>query len=111
MTRGYSRAKGMLTMLPRMFDIAAAATIDVFLCRRTMTVIAAIASAMKQASAIPRMSEPSACAADDDHDAAKRHDAREHGSQMRDFPQPYPGERGGEEGAGRDDDRHIGHAR
>ena len=44
--------------LPRMFDIAAAATIDVFLCRRTMTVIAAIASAMKQARATPRMSEP-----------------------------------------------------
>ena len=53
-------AKGMLTTLVRKFDIAAAATIDVSLCRRTMTVIAAIASAMKQASAIPRMSEPSA---------------------------------------------------
>jgi hypothetical protein len=48
----------MLITLPRMFDIAAAATIDVFLCRRTITVIAAIASAMKQARAIPRMSEP-----------------------------------------------------
>jgi hypothetical protein len=51
-------AKGMLMTLPRMFDSAAAATIDVFLCRRTMTVIAAIASAMKQARATPRMSEP-----------------------------------------------------
>jgi hypothetical protein len=48
----------MLMTLPRMFDSAAAATIDVFLCRRTMTVIAAIASAMKQARATPRMSEP-----------------------------------------------------
>ena len=48
----------MLTTLPRRFDSAAAATIEVFLCRRTATVIAAIASVMKQASAMPRMSEP-----------------------------------------------------
>ncbi len=48
----------MLITLPRMFDIAAAATIDVFLCRRTITVIAAIASAMKQARAMPMTSEP-----------------------------------------------------
>ena len=41
-----------------MFESAAAATIDVFLCCRTRTVIAAIASVMKQASAIPRTSEP-----------------------------------------------------
>ena len=51
-------AKGMLTTLVRKFETAAAATIDVSLCRRTMTVIAAIASAMKQARAIPRMSAP-----------------------------------------------------
>ena len=44
--------------LPRKFDNAAAAIIGVFRCRRTMTVIAAIASAMKQARATPRTSEP-----------------------------------------------------
>ena len=48
----------MLTTQPRIFDSAAAATIDVFRCCRTMTVIAAIATVMMQASAIPRMSEP-----------------------------------------------------
>ena len=50
-------AKGMLTMLPRKFDSAAAATIGVFRCRRTVTVMAAIATVMRQASATPRMSE------------------------------------------------------
>ena len=63
-----------------------------------MTVIAAIASAMKQARATPRMSDP-ARAADDDDDAAKRHDARQHGSRWRNFlaaiSRPVPAARKG----------------
>src|SRR2546425_2067347 len=44
-------------MLPRIFESDAAATIDVFLCCLTMTVIVAIATVIKQASANPKMSE------------------------------------------------------
>ena len=43
-------------MLPSRFDIAAAATIGVFLCRRTVTVMAAIATVIRQAKARPRIS-------------------------------------------------------
>jgi len=50
-------AKDRLTTLPSRFDNAAAATIGVSLCRRTATVMAAITSVMKQASAIPKTSE------------------------------------------------------
>src|SRR5258708_3204724 len=50
-------AKGILTTLPRKFDNAAAATIGVCLCVRMVTVIAAIATVMRQARAIPRKSE------------------------------------------------------
>src|ERR1700730_15188529 len=56
-TLAMSWAKGMLTRLPNRFDSAAAATIGVLLCRRTVTVIAAIATVMRQASAIPSVSE------------------------------------------------------
>ena len=65
---------------------------------------------MKMASAMPRMSEPAARMAEDHSDAAERHGARQHGSQMRDFAEPYPGERGGEEGTRRDDDGDVGYA-
>ena len=95
--------------LPRMFDIAAAATIDVFLCRRTITVIAAIASAMKQARAIPRMSEPTRALPTMITTPQSATTLASMVRTMRDFPQPYPGQRGREEGAGRDDDRDIGH--
>src|SRR5436305_11244525 len=47
----------MLTRLPSAFDQAAAATISVFLWCRTITVIAAIATVIRQAKAIPRISE------------------------------------------------------
>ena len=50
-------AKGMLTTLPSRFDNAAAATIGVSLWRRTVTVMTAIATVMRQASAMPRISE------------------------------------------------------
>jgi hypothetical protein len=93
-----------------MFDSAAAATIDVFLCRRTMTVIAAIAS-HEAGEGYPENVGTGAGLTYDDHDAAERHDARQHGSQMRDFPQPYPGQPGREERARRDDDGDIGYIR
>src|SRR5450755_1968315 len=47
----------MLMTLPSRLDNAAAATIGVFLCVRTVTVMAAIATVIRQASAIPRISE------------------------------------------------------
>ena len=80
----------MLTTLPRMFEIAAAATIDVSLCRRTMTVIAAIASAMKHGERDSENVGTGARVAEDDRDAAERHDTRQHGSQSAGFRAAIP---------------------
>ena len=97
--------------LPRKFDSAAAAIIDVFLCRRTMTVIAAIASAMKQARATPRMSEPARAPPTMIMTPQSATMLASMVRTMGDFLQPYPGQPRREEGTGRDDDGDIGDIR
>src|SRR6185312_5407637 len=50
-------AKGMQTRLPRKFEMAAAATIEVSRCLRITTVISEIESTIRKASAMPRVSD------------------------------------------------------
>ena len=103
-------AKGMLTRLPKKFDIAAAATIEVSRCLRIATVMAATANIIRQARPIPRDIGAARGTADNDCDAAKRDQRSQQGSQSRRLAKPDPGQRRGGKRLRGDDDRHIGHA-
>ena len=102
-------AKGILTMLPSKFDSAVAATIGVSLCRRTATVMAAIATVIKGQRDAEDI-ETRAHIADDNGNTAERHEASRHSLPPRGLPKPNPGEGGGGERAGCDDDRDIRYA-
>ncbi len=105
-----SCAKGMLTKLPRKFDTAAAATIEVSRCLRIATVMVEIEITMSMASADAAIIGNPAGAADDDRDARESHEARQQRSRRGGLAQPQPGDRSGGERLEGNDDRDIGDA-
>jgi hypothetical protein len=100
----------MLTTLPRTVDMAAAATIEVFLYRLIATVMPDMARIMTQASAMPLASASDCASLTMMATPVSATTLASRVSSLAFSRNHREGQRGGDEGLGGDDDRHVGDA-